>query len=440
MRKLLTACGLALALAAPGMSSQAQTFTVAGSDLRDANGQSFVIRGINVPLAWYYQDVYNNIGAIRANTGANTLRLVWTAGAGSDEAWQAALRRTVEHKMIPMLELHDATGSNDPARLQQAANWWASKADHLKRPEVARHVLINIANEWSDWYMASPDHAPDVAVWFEAYKNAITTIRNAGIRSTLVIDGAGYGQDIQHSLKAYGRALMQHDPQHNLLFSVHLYCEWTNAAAIEQGLRSVKEAGLPILVGEFGNDHPPCGALPYRDVMRISQQHGLGYLAWSWKGNTPGQLDQLDMSRDWAGTSLTGWGHDVVHDANGLRATARTASVFGGSCGGQAPNGYPYCCDGSSTDPDGDGWGWENNRSCVVGCGASAPNGHPYCCNGSSTDPDGDGWGWENNRSCVVPGGRASHAASSLAPALADAAPAAGAMTAMAGAGPALQP
>ncbi|MFC6017400.1 carbohydrate-binding domain-containing protein [Plantactinospora solaniradicis] len=36
-----------------------------------------------------------------------------------------------------------------------------------------------------------------------------------------------------------------------------------------------------------------------------------------------------------------------------------------------------------------------------------APNGYPYCVNGSSTDPDGDGWGWENNQSCVVRGGPA---------------------------------
>ena len=29
------------------------------------------------------------------------------------------------------------------------------------------------------------------------------------------------------------------------------------------------------------------------------------------------------------------------------------------------------------------------------------PNGRPYCVSASS-DPDGDGWGWENNQSCVV--------------------------------------
>ncbi|MFI5915709.1 carbohydrate-binding domain-containing protein [Dactylosporangium sp. NPDC051541] len=37
----------------------------------------------------------------------------------------------------------------------------------------------------------------------------------------------------------------------------------------------------------------------------------------------------------------------------------------------------------------------------------NAPNGYPYCNNGSASDPDGDGWGWENNQSCVVRGSRA---------------------------------
>jgi hypothetical protein len=39
-----------------------------------------------------------------------------------------------------------------------------------------------------------------------------------------------------------------------------------------------------------------------------------------------------------------------------------------------APNGYPYCRNGSASDPDGDGWGWENQASCVVRSGRTASN------------------------------------------------------------------
>ena len=63
-------------------------------------------------------------------------------------------------------------------------------------------------------------------------------------------------------------------------------------------------------------------------------------------------------------------------------------------------------CESARSDPDGDGWGWENEASCIVAGGAAdsgsggAPA-HPLCQRRDS-DPDGDGWGWEDNRSCRV--------------------------------------
>jgi hypothetical protein len=62
---------------------------------------------------------------------------------------------------------------------------------------------------------------------------------------------------------------------------------------------------------------------------------------------------------------------------------------------------YPYCMSAAS-DPDGDGWGWEYNRSCIVNrAPATSSTTFPTCASAAS-DPDGDGWGWENNRSCIV--------------------------------------
>lgn len=55
-------------------------------------------------------------------------------------------------------------------------------------------------------------------------------------------------------------------------------------------------------------------------------------------------------------------------------------------------------CSLSDSDPDGDGWGWENNQSCRVGAPKMQ---HPYC-NSIDSDSDGDGWGWEYNASCIV--------------------------------------
>lgn len=60
---------------------------------------------------------------------------------------------------------------------------------------------------------------------------------------------------------------------------------------------------------------------------------------------------------------------------------------------------YPTCS-ALASDPDGDGWGWENNQSCQV---AKAPNGYPYCTTGHYQTSSSAGWGWEANRSCVIP-------------------------------------
>ena len=388
-----------------------QGFYVQGNQLRDANGNNFVMKGINIPTAWFVSDVNNNIANIKNSTNANTFRIVINTST-ADNAWMTSVERCIENDVIPMVELHDVTGSNSPADLQNMANWWASKAWFLTRSDISRYILINIANEWGDWYMSSPNHSPSQTVWRDAYINAIQTIRNAGINTTLVVDAPGYGQDNQGStLLNYASAVQAGDPSHNILFSIHMYCEWSMGgnSSVASTLPAIKNAGIPIMIGEFGYQHSESGGtcdINESQIINTAQSNGIGWLAWSWKGNGGG-VSYLDLSNDWAGTNLTGWGNTVVWGSNGTQ-TAQTASVFGGASSGcgTASNGYPICCD-SGSDPDGDGWGWENNQSCYVeqssGCGTYV-NGYPVCCD-SGSDPDGDGWGWENNQSCIVQSG-----------------------------------
>ncbi|MGC8823759.1 MAG: cellulase family glycosylhydrolase [Bacteroidales bacterium] len=298
----------------------------------DANGQEFIIKGINVPLAWYVSDVNNNIANIRRNTGANCLRIVVTTST-SDNDWQACVRSCINNQMIPMVELHDVTGSNDANRLNDMARFWASKKSFLTSPDIAKYILINIANEWGDWYLANSNQV----AWLEAYKTAISTIRNAGIQTTLVIDAPNWGQDLRNAetIRNYARALQNHDPAHNLLFSVHMYCEWSTSGGsnVYNALNAIKSAGIPIIVGEFGWQHDNGGGsvcdIDESNIINTCQSLGVGWLAWSWKGNG-GNVTYLDLSNDWAGTNLTTWGNRVVLGSNGTR-TAITCSVFSSS-------------------------------------------------------------------------------------------------------------
>ncbi len=86
----------------------------------------------------------------------------------------------------------------------------------------------------------------------------------------------------------------------------------------------------------------------------------------------------------------------VVAPAAAPAATAavQTAAVAGAKAG----NGMSYCAN-TGMDADGDGFGWQNNASCVV-AGSKADT-HPTCAS-SNSDPDGDGYGWENEKSCIV--------------------------------------
>jgi hypothetical protein len=86
------------------------------------------------------------------------------------------------------------------------------------------------------------------------------------------------------------------------------------------------------------------------------------------------------------------------------------AVVLGFSSNAAAQN-APQCAS-AATDPDGDGWGYENGRSCIVVSNArtTQASGTPTCT--SAAINNGDGWGWENNQSCRYSAGTSSSSSS----------------------------
>jgi mannan endo-1,4-beta-mannosidase len=324
--------------------SFSQGFRISGTQLLDANGNNFVMKGLSIPTAWFANDVNSNIVNIRNRTGANCLRIVVTTGT-ADAAWQTSVTNCIANKMIPMVELHDVTGNNSPSELNRMAQFWASKASFLTRADIAKYILINIANEWSDWFMsATATGTVSRVTWRDAYITAVRTIRNAGIRTTLVVDAAGYGQDNKaQTILSYAKDVQTSDANHNCLFSVHMYCEWkvNGNSSVTSLLPAIKNAGIPIIVGEFGFQHTEGGSvcdINESQIISTANSNGIGWLAWSWKGNGGG-VEYLDLSSDWGGTSLSGWGNTVVNGSGGTK-TASTASVFStGTTPGPISNG-----------------------------------------------------------------------------------------------------
>lgn len=300
-------------------------FFVSGGRLYDRRGNDFVMRGINNPLAWFRN---RNTGALAwqsqiASTGANTVRLVWETTVTETQLLRDTIARGLELRMVSMIEMHDVTGEN-------TADGPASMARYLTETPAVKQILldyedsllINIANEWSG--------ANNIYV--QAYTDAIHVFRAAGIRHTLVIDSNGFGQNANTVLNQ-GKALLAADPQHNLLFSVHMYEQFRNAQTIRDTLQRAADAQLPFIVGEFGFQHGSDNqgnpvAIPYEVLLSESERLGFGYLAWSWTGNGGG-VQYLDLTaRSGSVTQLSAWGDGVINGANGIRATAEPASIF----------------------------------------------------------------------------------------------------------------
>ena len=101
---------------------------VSGRNIVEANGQTFVMRGINHEHTWFTGQTasFANIKA----KGANTVRVVlsggrWTANSAADVANVIALCK--QNRLICVLEDHDTTGYGEDSAaytLDQAVDYW----------------------------------------------------------------------------------------------------------------------------------------------------------------------------------------------------------------------------------------------------------------------------------------------------------------------------
>lgn len=63
--------------------------------------------------------------------------------------------------------------------------------------------------------------------------------------------------------------------------------------------------------------------------MAYCQAHDLGYLGWSWSGDSP-EYHYLDVVADYRPGKEAVWGRRLIDGPNGLRATSREAGIYGG--------------------------------------------------------------------------------------------------------------
>ena len=77
----------------------AQTFSISGTKLLDANGSEFVIRGINNPHIWHYEQSMKWLQQL-ADMNVNCVRIVWET-KGKPSQLKKVVKKCVALKMIP---------------------------------------------------------------------------------------------------------------------------------------------------------------------------------------------------------------------------------------------------------------------------------------------------------------------------------------------------
>lgn len=295
-------------------------FYVDGTTLYDANGNPFVMRGINHAHTWYTDKLYVSLDAIEA-TGSNCVRIVLSDGEqwteNSAESVADIIKACEERKMIAILEVHDATGYNDKESLLAAAQYFVDMKDVLVGKEDT--VIINIANEW----MGNSSSKE----WKAAYTEAIPMLREAGFAHTILVDSAGWGQ-YGKCIKEAGEEVFASDPLGNVMFAVHMYgTAGGSEEKIEQNLKYATDLGLCVCVGEFGYTHSD-GDVKEDFLMQYCEDNQIGYMAWSWKGNSGG-VEYLDLAVEWDGSVLSSdWGETVINGSNGIKETSQICTVF----------------------------------------------------------------------------------------------------------------
>ncbi|MGW5581249.1 cellulase family glycosylhydrolase [Micromonospora chokoriensis] len=330
MKTRLSAVGAALlallvAVLAFGQPAHAAAgFSVAGGKLYDANGTEFVMRGVNHAHTWYPQQT-SSFADVKA-LGANTVRVVlssgdrWTRNTNADVANVISLCKA--NRLICVLEVHDTTGYGEQSgaiTLARAVDYWLSLADVLVGQE--RYVIVNIGNE--------PYGNQNYASWATDNANAIKRLRTGGLTHTIMVDAPNWGQDWSFTMRDNAASVFAADPARNTVFSIHMYGVFDTAAEISDYLGRFRSAGLPIVVGEFGFNHSD-GDPDEDAILAYTQANGIGWLGWSWSGNGGG-VEYLDLATSFNPANLTTWGQRLFNGVNGIRQTAREASVFGGT-------------------------------------------------------------------------------------------------------------
>jgi mannan endo-1,4-beta-mannosidase len=325
MKRLFTIVGVAVLAVAASIivavapASAAVGLHISGTNIVEANGQNFIMRGVNHEHVWFTGQTssFANIKAL----GANTVRVVLGSGKRWGPSTDVAnvISLCKQNRLICVLEAHDTTGYGEDgaaATLDEAVNYWITQKSALVGQE--NYVVINIGNE--------PIGNTNPGQWTAATTAAIQKMRSNGFEHLLMVDAPNWGQDWQFVMRDNAQTVLNADTQHNTVLSIHMYDVFNTAASITDYLNRFRTNGWPLVIGEFGWQRSS-NNVDDQTVLAEANARGLGYLGWSWAGNND---PYLDMTNNFDPAQLSTWGLRIFNGPNGIKATAKQAAIYGG--------------------------------------------------------------------------------------------------------------
>lgn len=253
---------------------EGDTMYVKGRHLYTAEGEKVVLRGVNEMFVWSDDKRGERLIPEIAQTGANCVRLVWTAEEGNPAALVELIERCIGHHMIAMPECHSATG--DWSRLDVCVNFWKHPVLLEGIQRNRRWTLLNIGNEVGDGNVTS-------AEFRSGYMAAVDSLRSWGYTVPIVIDASTWGQNLDIILSTW-EEILEHDPLRNILFSVHSY--WPGTGNYQRVADASVNEGAPLIIGEGPSPtrYPSCEILDYATGLEVTGRNDIGWLSWSWGG------------------------------------------------------------------------------------------------------------------------------------------------------------
>lgn len=313
-------------------------WTVQDGKLLDPNGQPFIFRGVTID---HTLDPQKTVQAIKdaASLGANSAQIEFPIKPDGQYPRKiiAELKEIINtcktSKLVCVLEPNDAAGyyevagSDSPATV--TSYWtWGDLRDVLNA--ATGNIIIGLNNNPLGSIITPQEYA-------DRMRYAIADLKSVYPYHVVMVDGSNWSQDTDKAMQKLAADNVQSGGAYkNVIYSVDMFDAYVNPELVRNYIESFTRIKAPLVIGGFAITpyyHPhfagplPQNAprLPAESVMQYAEQYGAGYFGWSWSGN---KNAALDIVRNWNVAELTAWGKLLINGDNGIRETAKIASVY----------------------------------------------------------------------------------------------------------------